>query len=40
MKDATSLPLVVASLRARGYADGDVRKILGENFLRLLTAGR
>ena len=39
MKDATSLPLVVAALRARGYADSDVRKILGENFLRLLTAG-
>ena len=40
MKDATSLPLLGAALRARGYADGDVRKILGENFLRLLTAGR
>ncbi len=39
MKDARSLPLLVAALRARGYADGDVRKILGENFLRLLTAG-
>jgi microsomal dipeptidase-like Zn-dependent dipeptidase len=39
MKDATSLPLVVAALRARGYSDSDVRKILGENFLRLLTAG-
>src|SRR5207245_6270235 len=40
MKDATSLPLVVASLRPRGYADGDVRKILGENFRRLLSALR
>jgi len=39
MKDATSLPLLVTALRARGYTDGDVRKILGENFLRLLTAG-
>jgi membrane dipeptidase len=39
MKDATSLPLLVAALRGRGYSDSDVRKILGENFLRLLTAG-
>jgi len=40
MKDATSLPLVVAGLSSRGYRDSDVSKILGENFLRLLTAGR
>ncbi len=40
MKDATSLPLLAAALQARGYSDSDVRKILGENFLRLLTAGR
>src|SRR2546430_4947735 len=40
MKDVTSLPLVVAALRARGYSDGDVRKILGENFLRVLSAPR
>jgi membrane dipeptidase len=39
MKDATSLPELVRALEARGYSDGDVRKILGENFLRLLTAG-
>lgn len=38
MKDATSLPLLVAALVARGYSDSDVRKILGENFLRLLSA--
>ena len=36
MKDATSLPLVVAGLRSRSYSDSDVWKILGENFLRLL----
>jgi membrane dipeptidase len=39
MRDVTSLPLVVAALRARGYPELDVRKMLGENFLRLLTAG-
>ncbi|HET9386489.1 MAG TPA: dipeptidase [Gemmatimonadales bacterium] len=36
MKDATSLPLVLAGLASRGYSDSDVRKILSENFLRLL----
>ena len=40
MKDATSMPLVVAGLRARGYSDSDVRKILGENFLRVLSSAR
>ena len=38
MKDVTSLPEVVRALAGRGYSDEDVRKILGENFLRLLTA--
>jgi membrane dipeptidase len=40
MQDASSLPLLVAALRARHYSDSDVRKILGENFLRLLSAAR
>ena len=40
MKDATSLPLIAAGLKARGYSDSDVRNILGENFLRLLSAAR
>ena len=40
MKDATSLPMLVAGLTARGYNGSDVRKILGENFLRLLNASR
>jgi membrane dipeptidase len=39
MKDATSLPELVRALQGRGYSDGDVRKILGENFLRLLSSG-
>ena len=39
MKDATSLPEVVRALEARGYSDSGLRKILGENFLRVLTAG-
>jgi len=40
MKDATSLPLLTRALEARGYGDSDVGKILAENFLRLLSAGR
>ena len=40
MKDATSLPLIAEGLKARGYSVSDVRKILGENFLRLLSAAR
>ncbi len=39
MKDATSLPDLVRALTARGYSDADVRKILGENFLRVLSSG-
>src|SRR2546422_7126092 len=40
MKDAASLPLLVAALTARGYGDSAVRKILGGNFLRVLSAAR
>ena len=40
MKDATSLPDVVRALEARGYSEERLRKILGENFLRVLTAAR
>ena len=40
LNDATSLPLLVAALRARGYGDSDVRMICGENFLRLFSGPR
>jgi len=40
MKDATSLPEVLRALEARGYSEERLRKILGENFLRVLTAAR
>jgi len=39
MKDATSLAALVRTLKARAYSDSGLRKILGENFLRVLTAG-
>ncbi len=40
MNDVTSLPLLTRALEARGYSDSDVRKILGENFLRVLSSAR
>jgi len=36
--DCTSLPLVTAALLERGYSEEDVRKIMGENFLRVFEA--
>ena len=38
MEDCTMLPKITAALLARGYSDGDVRKILGENVLRVMAA--
>jgi membrane dipeptidase len=37
MEDATKLPLITEALLRRGYSDEDVRKILGENTLRVMT---
>jgi membrane dipeptidase len=38
IEDCTSEPLVTAKLLERGYSEKDVRKILGENFLRVFEA--
>jgi membrane dipeptidase len=37
MEDATKLPLLTKSLLAKGYSENDVKKILGENTLRVMT---
>jgi membrane dipeptidase len=37
MEDATMLPKITESLLKKGYSDGDVKKILGENTLRLMS---
>jgi membrane dipeptidase len=37
MEDATMLPKITEALLAKGYSEGDVRKILGENTLRVMT---
>jgi membrane dipeptidase len=37
MEDATKLPQITEALLRNGYSEGDVRKILGENTLRLMA---
>jgi membrane dipeptidase len=37
MEDATKVPRITEALLRKGYSDGDVRKILGENTLRLMA---
>jgi membrane dipeptidase len=40
LDDVTSYPLVTKALLKRGYSKSDVRKILGENFIRVFTANQ
>jgi membrane dipeptidase len=37
MEDATKLPYITEALLQKGYSEGDVKKILGENTLRLMA---
>ncbi len=37
MEDASMLPKITAALLKKGYSEGDVKKILGENTLRLMV---
>ncbi len=37
MEDATKLPLITDALLKKGYSEGDVKKILGENTLRVMA---
>ncbi len=37
MEDATKLPKITDALLQKGYSEGDVKKILGENTLRVMT---
>ncbi len=37
MQDATHLPQITEALQKKGYSDADIRKILGENTLRLMS---
>lgn len=38
LQDVTAMPLITKGLRQRGYSKADIRKILGENFLRVFKA--
>jgi membrane dipeptidase len=37
MEDATKLPKITEALLQKGYSEGDVKKILGENTLRVMS---
>lgn len=39
LRDATAFPLITQGLVRRGYAEGEITKILGQNTLRVLRAG-
>ena len=40
LDDVTAFPLITKALLERGYSKKDIRKILGENFLRLFAANQ
>jgi len=37
MEDISKLPNITVELMKRGYSDADIKKVLGENFLRVMT---
>jgi membrane dipeptidase len=37
MEDVTKLPSITEALLKKGYSEGDVKKILGENTLRVMA---
>jgi membrane dipeptidase len=40
LKDVTYLPLITKALKQRGYSKADIKKILGENFIRVFEANQ
>jgi membrane dipeptidase len=38
LEDASKLPKITEALMRKGYSDADIRKILGENTLRVMAA--
>ena len=37
MEDVSKLPAIRAELKRRGYSEADIRKIMGENFMRVFA---
>jgi membrane dipeptidase len=37
MEDVSKLPAIHAEMKRRGYSEGDVRKVMGENFMRVFA---
>ena len=37
MEDISKLPNITIELMKRGYSDTDIKKVLGENFLRVMA---
>jgi len=37
MEDATMIPKITEALLKKGYSESDIRKILGENTLRVMS---
>jgi membrane dipeptidase len=37
MEDVSKLPKIPAELKRRGYSDADIRKIMGDNFMRVFA---
>jgi membrane dipeptidase len=37
MEDASKFPFITEGLLARGYVESDIKKILGENTLRVMA---
>jgi membrane dipeptidase len=38
IEDISKLPNITLELMKRGYSDGDIKKVLGENFLRVMAS--
>jgi membrane dipeptidase len=36
LEDVSKMPALTAALMHRGYSESDVRKIMGENFMRVI----
>jgi membrane dipeptidase len=37
MEDVSKLPAIRAELKRRSYSEADIRKIMGENFMRVFA---